>query len=56
MHTYKLNLHFKTLAECNEWEKEHIIDNKYNGEFVMMIAHEESIGSDEVVLTEIYTV
>lgn len=58
MHIYKLNLHFNSLEECNKWEEENLmVDGRqmYKGEYIIMVAHNSSVRSDEVTLTEIWT-
>lgn len=59
MHEYVLNLKFNSIKECDEWEREHLYEDgrmKYNGEFVLMVNHSSSIGSDETTLVSVITV
>lgn len=59
MHEHVLNLKFNSIKECDEWEKEHLYEDgrmKYNGEFILMVNHSSSIGSDEVTLVSVFTV
>ena len=56
MTVHELNITFKNQEECKKWEDENLKDNKYQGQTIMMVMHDEVIGSDEVKLTEIITV
>lgn len=55
MKTYKINKTFKTHEECEKWEEENCPNRTYNGGMILMISHEENIGSDEITITEIMT-
>ena len=56
MNTHELNLKFESYKDCKAWEDAHIIDNKYNGETVLMINHQEEMGEDWIILTSIITI
>lgn len=59
MKTYVLNLEFNSHAECEKWEKENLYVNgrqMYNGEYILMVCHEQKAGDDKIILTEIMTV
>lgn len=58
MKVYKLNMVFNSQEECNAWEKENLtVDGRqmYNGEYILSVMHDYFIGTDEVIITEIWT-